>query len=168
MYYKRICFTIPLIILVLVMTACVRLSSNPVRQEGKFSKTDQSLIELNYTAKAKEVCLVTVIFELTDGAVQCEIVDSDNKQVFSGNVVYENGKLYSEVLYSQNQSGQALNTKREVKTEVDSKGNTFVYPSFGGYSLNEGEASGKYTLYLRPQNAEGSYKVDWSDRFPRK
>lgn len=150
-----------------MVTSCsnspIKLSTN----EGQFSKSTDN-ITVEFTIKSSKGFYASLGFELTDGKVEWEIVNPKNEPVFKGYVIYENGKVYRELTYPSNFLGGDLNNKEEVNSETDTKGNIIDIPEFGYLAFDTGSISGKYNLTLKPSNAEGSYKVQWSDKLPRK
>lgn len=84
-------------------------------------------------------------------------------------MLYENGKVYRELTYPLNymNGNGELNNKEEVKSEKDTNGNKVNLQDFN-YLQFDSSTSGKYTLKLKPVDAEGSYKVVWSDKLIRK
>lgn len=136
--------------------------------EGEFSKLKSDTITVNYTAKSNKGFFASLDFELIDGKVDWEIVDSKNKPVFKGYVIYESGKVFRELTYPSNFLGGYLNNKEEIKSEKDMNGNIINIPDFNYLQFEVGSKSGEYKLKLKPINAEGRYIVKWSNKLTRK
>lgn len=99
---------------------------------------------------------------MTSGKVDWEITNPKDKTIFKGYVLYQKGKVYRELTYPLNYMNGSLNKKEEVKSEEDIDGPDIYYLQF------DTSISGKYTLKLKPENAEGTYKITWLNDFPRK
>jgi len=164
---KKSLILISLLTLIFMFTSCsnsqIRFSTN----EGQFSKSTED-ITVGFTIKSSKGFYSYLDFELTDGKVDWEIINPKNEPVFKGYVIYENGKVYRELTYPSNFLDGKLNNKEEVKSETDVKGNTINISDFSYLQFEAGSISGEYKLYLKPSKAEGSYKVQWSDKLPRK
>ncbi|MBZ9685329.1 hypothetical protein G9F72_003060 [Clostridium estertheticum] len=155
---KKNCLLISLLILVFVFTSC---SSGPkfITNQGELSQPKSDTMAVEYTIKSSKGFFVSLGFKLTEGKVDWEIINPKNETVFKGYMLYENGKVY--------RNGN-LNEKEEVQSEVDDKGNKTDIRKVGYLQFDPGNIPGKYTLKLRPVNAEGSYEVIWSDKLLRK
>ncbi|MBZ9686307.1 YgdI/YgdR family lipoprotein [Clostridium estertheticum] len=164
---KKFTILISALTLIFILTAC---SNSPIKvstNEGKFSKSNSDTITVDYFIRHKEGFPASLDFELTSGKVDWEITNPKDETVFKGYVLYENGKAYRELTFPLNyMNGNGnLNSKEEVPSLVDKEG----YKILNVFNLQFiPSISGKYILKLKPVNAEGSYKVVWSDKFPRK
>ncbi len=157
-----------LFLVIFILTSCSYSSIKYNTNEGKFAKSKLDTISVNYTAKSNRGFYASLDFELTDGKVDWEILNPKDEPVFKGYVIYENGKVYRELTYPTNFLGGNLNKKEEVKSETDTKGNIINIPDFNYLQFEVGSPSGEYKLNLKPSGAEGSYKIQWSDKLPRK
>ena len=171
---KKNLLLISILTLVFIFTSCSYRKIIKTINEGKLAESSSDSITVEYVIRHKEGFLASLDFELTSGKVDWEITNPKDETVFKGNAVYENGKEYRELTYPLNyMNGNGdLNNKKEVKVETDVNGNVsdmldFRYLSFYTDSIN-GSISGKYTLKLKPEKAEGSYKITWLNHFPRK
>jgi len=126
---------------------------------GSLSKSNSQTITINYTYTSNNNLSASLDFELTDGKVDWEIMNPKKETVFKGYVIYENGKVYRELTYPSNYSSGYLNKRGEETINI---------PDFNCLQSGKVSMSGEYTVYLKPQNAEGSYKVLWSDMLPEK
>jgi len=163
--YKKNWLLISLLALVFMITSCSSgLKFSTIA--GQFSKTTDK-IAVEYNNKSTKGFYASLDFELTEGKVEWEIVNSKNEPVFKGYILYENGKTYRELTYPLNyMNGNGnLNSKEKVLNGVDVNGNKIL--DFG-YLQFDTSISGKYNLKLKPINASGSYKLIWSDKLPRK
>lgn len=143
-----------------ILISCSSTNYNPINytsNEGNFSKTKHDTIINEYQIDSNKGFYASIDFNLTEGKVDWEIVNSNEVTIFEGYVINENGKTYRELKYPQIQNGH-MNKKEEVKEE----------PDFNYLQFEVGSVSGVYRLKFRPINAEGSYLVKWSDRLPRK
>lgn len=165
---KKNWLLISLLTLIFMFTSCSS-GLKFITNEGKFSKSKTDTIVVEYPIKSSKGFYASLDFELTDGKVDWEIVNSKNETNFKGYVLYENGKVYRELTYPLNyMNGNGnLNNKEEVKSEKDTNGKIINLPDFN-YLQFDTSISGKYTLKLKPVDAEGSYKVVWSDKLTRK
>jgi hypothetical protein len=164
---KKKLLLISLLTLVFMLTSCSYRKITETKNEGNLTKSSSDTITVDYIIRHKEGFPALLYFELTAGKVDWEISNPKDKTVFKGYVINENGKVYRELTYPLNyMNGNGnLNSKQEVQSGVDKEGNEipkFIYLQFNT------SISGKYTLKLKPVNAEGSYKMVWSDRFARK
>ncbi|MBU3112720.1 hypothetical protein [Clostridium lacusfryxellense] len=163
MGYKKNWLLISLLALVFMITSCSS-GLNFSTIAGQFSKTTDK-IAVEYNNKSAKDFYASLDFDLTEGKVEWEIVNSKNDPVFKGYILYENGKTYRELTYPLNYMNGDLNSKEEVLNGVDVNGNKildFAYLQF------DTSISGKYNLKLNPINAVGTYKLVWSDKLPRK
>jgi len=165
---KKNWLLISLLTLIFVFTSCSN-GLKFVTNEGEFSKSKTDTIIVEYTIKSSKGFYDSLDFKLTDGKVDWEIVNPKNETIFKGYVLYENGKIYRELTYPLNyMNGNGnLNKKEEVKSEKDTNGNIINLTVFN-YLQFDTSIPGKYTLKLKPVDAEGSYKVVWSDKLIRK
>lgn len=169
---KKNLLLISLLILVSIFTSCSYRKITETINEGTLAKSSSDSITVEYFIRHKEGFLAALDFELKSGKVDWEITNPKDKTVFKGNVVYENGKVYRELTYPSNYLNGYLNSKKEVKIETDIDGNISDLVDFRDiyfYTNSiDGSISGKYTLKLKPVEAQGSYKITWLDHFPRK
>lgn len=148
-----------------MLTSCSYREITETINEGNLTKSSSDTITVDYFIRHKKGFPALLYFELISGKVDWEITNPKNETIFKGYVIYENGKVYRELTYPLNYMNGNLNSKKEVQSGLDKEGNEipeFVYLQF------DTSISGKYTLKLKPVNAEGSYKMAWSDRFARK
>jgi hypothetical protein len=164
---KKNLLLISLLVLIFILTSCSYRKITETISEGNLTKLSSDTIAVDYFIRHKEGFPALLDFELTSGKVDWEITNPKDKTIFKGYMIYENGKEYRELTYPLNyMNGNGnLNSKVDVQTGVDKEGNKiprFVYLQF------DTSIPGKYTLKLKPVNAEGRYKVIWSDKFARK
>ena len=137
--------------------------------EGNLTKSGSDTITVDYFIRHKDGFPASLDFQLTSGKVDWEITNSKTETVFKGYVIYENGKVYRELTFPLNymNGNGSLNNKEEVKSEEDTNGKTINMPHIY-YLQFDTSISGKYTLKLKPEKAEGRYKITWLNHFPRK
>jgi hypothetical protein len=163
---KKKLLLISLLSLIFILASCSYKITETIN-EGNLTKSSSETIIVDYFIRHKKGFPALLYFELTSGKVDWEITNPKDETVFKGYVLYENGKVYRELTYPlnyMNGNGNS-NSKEEVQSGLDKEGNEiakFIYLQF------DTSISGKYTLKLKPVNAEGSYKMAWSDRFARK
>ena len=163
---KKKLLLISLLSLVFMLTSCSYKITQTIN-EGDLIKSRFDTITVDYFIRHKEGFPASLDFKLTSGKVDWEITNPKEETVFKGYVLYDDGKVYRQLTYPLNyMNGNGnLNSKEEVPSLVDKEG----YKILNVFNLQFiPSISGKYTLKLKPLNAEGSYKVVWSDKFPRK
>jgi len=145
---------------------------NPIKyeaNEGAFSKSIVNTMTATYTSNASSGFYASLDFELNAGKVDWEIVNPKDKTIYRGYVVFENGTVFRELIYSTYPlNGGYPNSKEEVKNEIDKSGKTITIPDFAYLQFDYDSIPGDYKLILKPSNAEGSYRIEWSDKLPRK
>ena len=161
---KKKLLLISLLSLVFMLTSCSYKITETIN-EGNLTKSGSDTITVDYFIRHKEGFPASLDFELTSGKVDWEITNPKDETVFKGYELYDNGKVYRELTYPLNYMNGNGNNKEEVLSGLDNEGNEipkFVYLQF------DTSISGKYTLKLKPVNAEGKYKITWLNHFPRK
>ncbi len=137
--------------------------------EGVFSESSGNTMTATYTSKSTVGFYASLDFELKAGKVDWEIVNPKNKTIYSGYVIFENGKVFRELIYSSYPFNSGyLSGKEEVKNEIDRNGKSIIIPDFAYLQFDYDSIPGEYRLILKPKNVEGSYRVEWSDKLPRK
>jgi len=145
---------------------------NPIKHkviEGVFSKSIVNTMTASFTSNSNAGFYASLDFELNAGKVDWEIVNPKDKTIYRGYVVFENGTVFRELIYSTYPlNGGYPNSKEEVKNEIDKSGKTITIPDFAYLQFDYDSIPGDYKLILKPSNAEGSYRIEWSDKLPRK
>jgi len=163
---KKKLLLISLLSLVFMLTSCSYKITQTIN-EGNLIKSRSDTITVDYFIRHKEGFPASLDFELTSGKVDWEITNPKDETVFKGYVLYDDGKVYRQLTYPLNyMNGNGnLNSKEEVQSGLDNAGNEI---SKSVYLQFDTSISGKYTLKLKPVNAEGKYKIAWLNHFPRK
>lgn len=141
-----------------ITTSC---SNNPItffKKEGKLAKSNSDTIDIEFEEGSKGDFYAYVEFQLKEGRVDWEIVNSKEEALFKGYVVKEDRKIYRELTYPSNYLNDSLNKKEEVKDIA----------SFKPLVLKASGNIDKYKLIIKPIKAEGSYTLQWSDRMETK
>lgn len=165
---KNIRILLSILTLFFILTSCYYNPIKYIISEGEFPQSKADPIRVDYTINSDNGFYASLDFELTSGKVDWEIVNPKDEPVFKGYVVYEDGKVYRELTFPSKYLGGQLNIKEEVKNEKDTNGNIIKIPDFSYLQFEAGSIAGEYKLYINPINAEGTYKMEWSDRLPRK
>jgi hypothetical protein len=125
---------------------------------------------VSYNSRSINGFYASLDFELKDGKVDWEIVNPDNITVYKGYVIYEKGKTYRELtdsMYSLN-GYSCFKNREEVTNITDSNGKEVEIPDYSYLQFEMNSLRGIYQLILKPESAEGSYRIDWSNKLPRK
>ena len=165
---KKCSYVVLLLLFILTLVSC---SNTPIKYTtygGSFSKLEAETIAVDIETKSSQGFYASLDFNLTEGQVDWEIVNPENKSVFKGYVLYEDGKVYRQLTYPSNYLNGNLNIKEEAKGEIDKNGNIIHTPDFDYLQFEVGDKAGMYKLNLKPINADGSYEIIWSDKLPIK
>ena len=168
---KKFAYVILLVFLILTFVSCSYTPSTPIKYTtygGSFSKLEAETIAVDIENKSSQGFYASLDFNLTEGQVDWEIISPENKSVFKGYVLYEDGKVYRQLTYPLNYLSGTLNLKEDVKDEIDKNGNIIHIPDFDYLQFEVGNKAGMYKLNLKPINADGSYEIIWSDKLPIK
>lgn len=141
-----------------IITSC---SNNPItffKKEGKLVKSNSDTISIEFEEGSKGDFYAYVEFQLKEGRVDWEIVNSKEEALFKGYAVREDEKVYRELTYPSNYLNDSLDKKEEVKDIASFK--PLVLKSSGNID--------KYTLIITPAKAEGNFTLQWSDRMATK
>lgn len=171
MYTKKSILILCLLVFIILTSCSKNKPINYTKQEGKFSKSNTETISNKYEMKYTNGFSAAIDFDLKEGKVDWEILNPKAEVVFSGYVVNDNGETYRQLIYPvypENHTRNLLNQKAVEQDETDLHGNILHVPDFGGLQFEIGSLSGTYTLNFKPDNAEGSYYVQWSDRLGTK
>lgn len=127
--------------------------------KGNFQKSESDTIIEEYSKKTDENFFVSLDFDLTEGKVDWEIVNPNGEIVYKGYVTNEQGTLYGQLTSPQDTALTGLADRFYKKEEIKRK------PTYSILSIMKSDP-GMYKLRLKPTNAQGKYKVDWSSRLP--
>ncbi len=161
---KNINLVLPLILwLMLILISCAYRPLNyaPINQKkisGDLSKTKSESITIDYEIKVQNGFSASIDFEIKEGKVDWEIVNSIGNIVFAGYVINENGTTYRQLTKPSTYFSGRFNQKEAIINEAD----------FNSLQFEANSPSGIYKLILKPTNSEGNYKVVWSDRLANK